>query len=198
MADLCYDNRQMSIIVDNLAREIATRIRAEREKRGWSLADLAERSGVSRAMISRIERGEASPTATLLGRLSAAFGLTLSTLLSGAEAQGERFRRRSDQVVWSDPETGYVRRSLVSTPELPLEMTEIVLPPGASVAFPREAYLFIRQAVWVMEGALEFDEGSTAHHLAAGDSLVLGEPQACRFRNAGKRACRYVVVVLRR
>jgi transcriptional regulator with XRE-family HTH domain len=184
--------------MDETARRIAERIRAERETRDWSLADLAERSGVSRAMISKIERGEASPTVALLGRLSGAFGLTLSTLLSRAEEQGERLRRRSDQTVWSDPETGYVRRAVVSTPELPLEMTEIVLPPDASVAFPREAYLFIRQAIWVMEGALEFTEGAVTHHLSGGDSFVLGRPEACRFHNAGKRPCRYLVVVLRR
>jgi transcriptional regulator with XRE-family HTH domain len=188
----------MSIIVDEMALRIAARIRAERETRSWSLAELAERSRVSRAMISKIERGESSPTAALLGRLSGAFGLTLTMLLSRAEAQGNRLSPRKDQVVWRDPESGYLRRSIVSAPELPLEVTEILLPPGASVAFPREAYVFIRQAVWVIEGALEFTEGVTTHRLASGDSLVLGQPAPCRFHNAGKRPCRYVVVVLRR
>jgi transcriptional regulator with XRE-family HTH domain len=186
------------MIMDETARRIAERIRAERETRDWSLADLAERSGVSKAMISKIERGEASPTATLLGRLSGAFGLTLSMLLLRAEKHGERLCRRNDQVVWRDPETGYLRRSIVSTLELPLEMTEIVLPPGAAVAFPREAYLFIRQAIWVVEGELEFTEGALTHHLSEGDSFVLGQPEACRFRNAGKHPCRYLVMVLRR
>ena len=188
----------MSIIVDDTTLRIAGRIRAERETRGWSLADLAGRSGVSRAMISKIERGEASPTAALLGRLSGAFGLTLTTLLSRAEDDRERLCRRGEQALWRDPETGYLRRAVVSRPGLPLELTEIVLPPGAVVAFPREAYLFIRQAIWVLEGALEFSEGARLHHLEAGDSLVLGEPQACRFRNAGGRPCRYLVAVLRR
>ena len=189
---------ESSIIVDDTTRRIAARIRAERETRGWSLADFAERSGVSRAMISKIERGESSPTAALLGRLSGALGLTLTTLLSRAENDNERLSRRSEQSLWRDPETGYLRRSVVTRPELPLELTEIVLPPGAIVAFPREAYLFIRQAIWVLEGALEFTEGETIHHLEEGDSLVLGEPQACRFRNAGERLCRYLVAVLRR
>lgn len=188
----------MSTIMDETTRRIAERIRAEREARDWSLADLAERSGVSRAMISKIERGEASPTATLLGRLSGAFGLTLSTLLSRAEEHGRRLCRRGDQVVWRDPETGYLRRSIVSILELPLEMTEVILPPDATVAFPRDAYLFIRQAIWVLDGALEFTEGALTHHLAGGDSLVLGQPEACRFRNPGKRPCHYLVVVLRR
>ena len=186
------------IALDDTTRRLAGRLRAEREARDWSLADLAERSGVSRAMISRIERGEASPTAALLGRLSGAFGLTLSTLLARAEERGARLRRRGDQAVRTDPETAYVRRSVVSAPEAPFEMIEVVLPPGAAVAYPREAYLFIRQAIWVIEGGLEFSEGPAVHYLVAGDSLVLGEPLACQFRNGGGGPCRYLVVVLRR
>src|SRR3954469_11644675 len=115
----------MSTIVNNDAdptEPLAARIALEREARGWSLADLAERSGVSKAMISRIERGEASPTAALLGRLSGAFGLTLSTLLARAEDRGERLLRAKDQPVWRDPETGYIRRRVSPFSGAPLEL----------------------------------------------------------------------------
>src|SRR5256885_9987703 len=90
----------MSTIVNDPTESLATRIALEREARGWSLGDLAARSGVSKAMISKIERGEASPTATLLGRLSGAFGLTLSTLLARAEDAGGRLMRASRQPSW--------------------------------------------------------------------------------------------------
>src|SRR5690242_11300449 len=98
----------VSNIVDDPTPRIAARIREEREARNWSLADLAERSGVSRAMISKIERSEASPTAALLGRLSGAFGLTLSSLLARAELRAGQVLRAADQPQWRDPETGYV------------------------------------------------------------------------------------------
>ena len=74
-----------SIVSNELDGRIAARLLAERTSRGWNLEQLAERSGVSRAMISKVERGESSPTAAVLGRLSAAFGLTLSQLLARAE-----------------------------------------------------------------------------------------------------------------
>src|SRR5689334_13346294 len=99
----------MSTIVttadDPLDTLLAARLRREREARDWSIARLAETSGVSRAMISKIERGEASPTAALLGRLSGAFGLSLSTLLARAEADGSggRIARVAEQSVWTDP-----------------------------------------------------------------------------------------------
>ena len=79
--------------------------------RGWSLTDLAQRSGVSRAMINKVERGEASPTASLLGRLSGAFGLTLSALLARTETTyAGRIVREKDQLLWTDPASGYIVR----------------------------------------------------------------------------------------
>ncbi|MEU2778907.1 helix-turn-helix transcriptional regulator, partial [Streptomyces sp. NPDC007162] len=71
--------------VDALVARIAARVRTERERRRWTLAQLADASGVSAAMISRIERGESSPTAVVLGKLSAAFRLSVASLLALAE-----------------------------------------------------------------------------------------------------------------
>ena len=76
----------MSTLIDEITLKIAARVRGERTARRWSLDDLAERASVSKAMISKIERAEASPTAALLGRLSGAYGITLSNLLAEAEA----------------------------------------------------------------------------------------------------------------
>ena len=67
---------------------IARRLRDERARRGWTLDDLARRAGVSKAMLSKLERCEASPTAALLGRISGALGMTLSTLLAADDAPG--------------------------------------------------------------------------------------------------------------
>ena len=86
----------METIVDDLSARLAQRLRLERDSRGWSLADLAERSGVSKATISKIERAEVSPTAVVLVRLASAFDLTLAGLMLRAEGQGERLSRAAD------------------------------------------------------------------------------------------------------
>ncbi len=174
---------------------IAARIRAEREARGWSLADVAGRSGVSRAMISKVERGESSPTAALLGRLCGAFGLTMSTLLSRAEGDAGRISRAATQQIWQDPDTGYLRRSLSPRSGGPLDLVQIDLPAGASVSYPASNYNFTRHQIWVQEGQLTFVEGEETHYLGPGDCLELGAPCDCTFANRGKLACRYVVVV---
>jgi len=70
---------------DELEAAIGARIRKLRLEKGLTLDDLATSSGVSRAMISRIERAEASPTASLLARVCAALGLSLSTFFAGQD-----------------------------------------------------------------------------------------------------------------
>jgi transcriptional regulator with XRE-family HTH domain len=190
----------MSTIVDDLDARLGARLKIERERRGWSLTDFAARSGVSRAMINKVERGEASPTAALLGRLSGAFGLTLSALLARTEMSGVgRLVRADDQLRWTDPATGYVRRQVAPAPgsDLPLDLVQVELPAGAAVSFPAAAYAFVRQLVWVLGGTLTFIEGDATHTLTAGDCLELGPPSDCTFRNDRRSPCRYAVVILR-
>ena len=100
-------------------------------------------------MISKIERGEASPSAATLVRLSAAFELTLATLLARAEGAAGRLVRAAEQPRWRDPASRYVRRQVFARAESPLELVEVKLPAGARVVMPAESYTFIRQLVWV-------------------------------------------------
>jgi quercetin dioxygenase-like cupin family protein len=165
-------------------------------------------------MISKIERGESSPTAVVLGKLSAALELSVSELLApeatadpdgagrgpgpdgGQAPRGGVVRQAGEIPEWHDPDTGYVRRQ-VSTPRFPAAVTEVILPPGARVPYPAGAYAFIAQLVWVLEGRLTLTDGPAVHDLAAGDTFELGEPRAREFRNDGPDGCRYVVVVTR-
>jgi transcriptional regulator with XRE-family HTH domain len=178
-------------------QSLAARLALEREARGWSLADLAERSGVSKAMISKIERGEASPTATLLGRLSGAFGLTMSTLLARAERGGGRLSRAVDQPRWQDPATGYIRQQVSPQSDLPLDLVRVELPAGASATFPASSYTFNHHWIWVLKGKLNFREGDTVHPMEPGDCLLLGSPTECTYETRGREPCTYLVVVMR-
>jgi transcriptional regulator with XRE-family HTH domain len=186
----------MSILLDDPGPRIAARLRLERDSRGWSLADLAERSGVSRAMISKIEREEVSPTAVILVRLAGAFDLTLAGLLLRAEGQG-RLTRAAEQPVWRDPNSGYLRKQVFSRPDHPVEIVEVELPPGQRVVLPASSYAHIRQTVWVRTGQLVMVEAGERHVLAAGDCLGFGPPSEVTFANEAAAPCNYVVVLAR-
>jgi transcriptional regulator with XRE-family HTH domain len=187
----------MVTIVDDTGTRIARRVRLERDARGWSLADLAERSGVAKATISKIEREEMSPSAVTLVRLAGAFDLTLAGLLLRAEGQGDRLMRSEDQPVWRDPETGYMRKQVFSRPDHPVEIAAIELPPGERVDFPASSYAHIRQVVWVQSGRLVVCEGNERHELRAGDSLGFGPPCPVTISNEGVEPCTYLVVLAR-
>jgi len=188
----------MSTIIDNLTDGIATRVRTEREARKWSLADLAKHSDVSKAMISKIERGESSPTTVVLGRLCGAFGLTLSTFLTRAEGQSGRLIRASEQPSWLDPETGCVRTLISPNAGGSIEIVSVDLPAGGKVSFPASIYAVFHQIVLVIDGQLTLTEGESEYLMNAGDCLELGPPSQCIFENKTKTPCRYLVAASRR
>lgn len=184
--------------VPEVERRVAARLKALRADRGLTLDELAKRSGVSRSMISLIERAESSPTASVLDRLSAALGVTLASMFAeGTRVDAEPVVRRREQVAWSDPETGYVRRN-VSPPGFPspIELVEVLLPAGARVAYDsgfRDPP--VDQQVWVIEGSIEVRVGEQLHHLEAGDCLAMRIDRPIGFRNRGVSAARHLVAL---
>jgi len=87
----------------SLSHLVGARVAAGRAALSLSLDQLATRTGVSRAMISRIERGEVHASAVVLDKLCAGLGITLSNLFA-REAQSPLLRR-AEQPVWRDPQS---------------------------------------------------------------------------------------------
>ncbi|MDI6103502.1 helix-turn-helix domain-containing protein [Actinoplanes sp. NEAU-A12] len=183
-------------MTDRLTADLAATVRAARTDLNLSVNALAESSGVSRAMIAKIERAEVQPTAALLGRLSAALGLTLSELFARTEGATPRLARHADQILWTDPRTGYRRRS-VSPAGSPVQLVEVELPAGAEVSYPAESYALADHQIWVLAGRLRFREGAVDHELEAGDCLTLGTPAPGTYQNVTDQPCRYLVVLNR-
>lgn len=184
--------------MDTIEHRLAERIRELRGQRGLTLEQLAQRSGVSRSMISLIERAEASPTAGVLDRLAASLGVTLAALFAAAAREdASPLARRDGQRAWRDPETGYVRRNL-SPPGFPspIELVEVRMPPGTRVGYDSGARASaVQQQVWLLEGALEVRLGDEVHRLAPGDCLAMRIDRPTAFRNPGRREARYVVAL---
>jgi transcriptional regulator with XRE-family HTH domain len=174
---------------------IAGRLLALRQDKSLSLAELAELSGVSKAMISKVERAESSPTAALLGRLAAGLGVPLAQLLTEDKGSPQRLRARAQQEVWRDPEAGYLRRQIVErSANGGVEMVEIELPRSAQVGYPRWSGKPYRQCLWMLEGALQVDYGDERFELAPGDCLDFGVDRPLVFKALGRTGCRYLLV----
>jgi transcriptional regulator with XRE-family HTH domain len=180
-----------------IERRIAQRLARLRAERGWSLDALAERTGISRPTLSRLERSELSPTAAMLGRLCTVYGWTLSRLMAEAETRPPNLVHAAGQPEWKDPESGYRRRAVSPpAPGLRGELVEVRIPPGASVSFDASPVAGLEHHLWMLEGSLSLEVEGSLYRLRAGDCLryVLAGPT--RFQSTGKREARYVVAMV--
>ena len=183
----------------SLNQRLGERLSELRAKRRLSLDALAKKSGVSRSMISLIERGESSPTAVLLDKLAAGLGTSLGALFD-APAETEKVApgpvaRRKEQPLWQDPESGYLRRN-VTPPGVPqpMQIVEVHFPPGRRVAFENARNVRMDQQVWVLEGVMDITLGKVRHRLREGDCLAMQVDSPILFHNPTRKPARYVVV----
>jgi transcriptional regulator with XRE-family HTH domain len=178
---------------------IARRLRALRDAQSLSLDALASRSGVSRSNISLIERGESSPTAAVLDKLASALGVALAALFEDKGSPDEApspLARVADQPVWTDPGSGYMRRSLSPAAPSPLQLVDVVFPAGQRVAYdsvPHNAD--IHQQVWMIEGAMEISAGEQHWRLEAGDTLAMRLDRHIVYHNPTRKQARYLVAL---
>ncbi len=188
----------MPSLDDDIDGRIGDRIRALRTGRGLTLAVLADRAAVSRAMLSRIERGESSPTAQLLGKVCAGLGVTLSDLFATTQLPPSPLRRRRDQATWQDPASGYIRRNVSpGGTGSPVDISEIELPPGARVAFDSLQLRTADQHIWVLDGTLDLTIGAERQRLEPGDCMHMRFDLPVVFANPMKRPARYAVIIAR-
>ena len=191
----------MEDVVSDLNQRIAERVRELRAAHGLSLDALASKSGVSRSMISLIERGESSPTAVVLEKLAGGLGVMLASLFEAPAAAGQvpsgPVARRDDQPQWRDPASGYVRRNVSpSGVSQPMQIVEVNFPPGARVAFETGGRdMRVHQQVWVLEGAIDIMLGAERHRLREGDCLAMQLDRPTMFHNPTRKPTRYAVVI---
>jgi transcriptional regulator with XRE-family HTH domain len=177
------------------------RVRGLRAERRLSLDALATRSGVSRSMISLVERGEASPTAIVLDRLATGLGVPLASLFETPDLSArsvDPVARQVDQPPWRDPASGYLRRNVSpAVSGSPIQIVDVLFPAGARVAYetgPREP--MVHQQVWVLQGVIEVSVGERTHHLSGGDCLAFVLDEPVMFHNPTDEPTRYAVVLV--
>lgn len=176
-------------------RHLADNVRRLRVERGLTMDALALRCGVSRAMISKIERGTAVPTATVLGKLGTGLEVGLSQLLGSQQARVPVLLPSSAQSTYCDPETGFVRRSL--SPlflDRRVDFAVNVMPPGKSALFPPH-HRGIEEYLFVSRGELVVVVDGERFLVGQGSSLYYPGHVVHEFRNETEQPVKFYIVV---
>jgi len=176
---------------------VGGRVRALREGMGFSLRDLAERSGVSAPMLSQVERGETSPTLVVAEKIAGGLELTLSQLLRLDEGEHVAVTRAGERRRF---ERGGHRFEEL-TPPLPGQRADVslhTLRAGASTGGPDDPPIHepgSRETAVVLTGVLALTVDGTRHELHAGDSVTFDADLPHHFENDGEEQARFLAVI---
>ncbi|MEP3046494.1 MAG: XRE family transcriptional regulator [Roseibium sp.] len=177
--------------------DLARRLSELRRAKNLSLDELADKSGISRATLSRIERGDTSPTAVALGQLAKAFNMSMAELFGFGPVSLDAKVAHNDQPVWTDPETRFERRSLSPAANgFRGSVIEGILPAGQIISYSVPPLPDLEHHLVLLEGALEVTIGNERYQLKPGDSLRfrLNAPNA--YQASGNTAARYILTVI--
>jgi transcriptional regulator with XRE-family HTH domain len=178
------------------AEVLAGEVRFHRKRLGLPLEALAERSGVSRSMISKIERAEAVPSTTVLSRLAEALGVTFSRLMAPAMEREVLHIPANRQPVLRDEASGFLRRCL--SPVLPgrgIDWVLNTLPPKATTGEFTAHRHGVSEYIYVLKGRLRAEVGDRTIVVAEGDSLYFEADAGHSFTNIGAGNCEYFLVI---
>jgi transcriptional regulator with XRE-family HTH domain len=189
-------NENSTIVAAVTSGRLGRRLRDLRRGRGLTLEELAGLSGVSRAMISKLERGEKNPTLVVAAKLAEGLGVTLSQLAGMEERREVVVVPRERRMVMRDPETGFERQLL--SPNLVgrgIEFIRIEIPEGStSGEFPPHRK-GVEEHIVVERGSLRTILEGEEYLLREGDALYFEADVPHRFDNAGERECSYYLVI---
>ncbi len=175
--------------------QLGMNIRERRGLLGLSLETLAERCGVSRAMLSDVEREKKSPTIHVLCRIAAGLACTVSEFLGEEVPRRVHVIRRDERPTLRE-ETGVTRQDLsTALMHHGLEAVWYVIPPGTSAGpFPKEALGSVEH-ITVIEGSMSLEYGDEATHLDAGDSVTYRISDTLHYHNRGTAVCRLLLLI---
>lgn len=185
---------------DDISGIFGARVRALREQAGMTLQDFSLRSGVSRAMLSKVERGEKSPTIGIAASISKALNTSLTYLTSGEdERSAVAIVRKKERHVFRDRKTGFERHVL--TPPIAGNSTELLyhfLPAGKSTGRLPPYPSGTEKHIVVVNGTLVVAMKGGDISLEGGDSVFFEADVEHAFVNRTALPCEYYLVVARR
>lgn len=185
---------------ESINENLGKRVKKLRADRGWSLEELATASGVSRSMLSEIEREKANPTLTVAYRIARAFGLTLQELIESAEASASKIQviRASDRAqVYRSDKQSEIRTLSPLNLEKETEFYQVTLKPKGELR-SQPHYEGTREFLTVEHGAIRIESGKDTADLANHDSATYRADVPHAIVNTGTdEAVVFLVVIYR-
>jgi transcriptional regulator with XRE-family HTH domain len=181
---------------DNLACLVGCNLRKLRTRRGHSLERLAKLSGVSRAMLSQIERGDSVPTIILLWKVARALEVPFAALMAGPRIHGTAILRAARSKVLVSQDGTFASRALFPFEgQRKVEFYELRLAPGGIENVEPHSPGTLENLV-VNRGTVEIGVEGKRHLLDAGDAILFGADVAHSYRNPGEvETLMYLVIV---
>ena len=180
---------------EEMRAALSRNVRQSRTARGWSLDELATRSGVSRAMIVQVEAAKTNASLGTMCQLADALGVPVPSLIEMSnESRVEIIRADETSVVWSDAKGSSARLLCGTSTRQKTELWSWKLGSGseyASKAHPRGT----REVMWVMTGTLTLTVGDKDFTIGAGDSIIFEADLAHRYRNTARTSCTFGMIV---
>jgi len=170
-----------------LHQHVCERVKAMRKQKGWTLEQLAAMSGVSRSMLSQIERGAANPTLGVAWRIAQAFRMTLGQLVDAPELASRIDVIRADDETYRFREDQQCRIRTLSPLHLEkdVEFYELILRPGGALESAAH-FGGTREFLTVEKGALRLTSGGESRELKKGDSAHYPADVPHRIENVGR------------
>jgi len=176
------------------ARRLGRRIHELRVGRGWTQDALAERASVSKAMISKVERGETNPTLVIAAKIAGALGLTMSQLIGADERRRALRLPKEQRVTFRDAATGIERRQFPAFGSSAVDIVQVIMPAGSSSGDLAAHLTLVEYYLLVEQGIVRVMMGAETYDLEEGDAFYFVADVPHRFDNIGAGEARYIGV----
>ena len=172
---------------DAITRHLGSRVRQLRTDRAWSLEQLASASGVSRSMLSQIEREQANPTLAVTMRIARAFAMELGELLQMPAASSKvAVIRAADRAYhYRSDRDCRIRTLSPLNLEKDVEFYEVQLQAGGALRSSPH-FAGTREFLTVQKGRVRVESGGDAEGLGPGDSAHYRADVPHAIVNTGK------------
>ena len=182
--------------VPDVTAAVARTLQALRADRGWSLDQLAARSGVSKGVLVALEQGRSNPNLATLARIGDAFGVPVTLLVDvGGEPAVRISSPDESRVLWRGPSGGAGTILGATDPPWAVELWRWEVMPGET--FGGEAHApAIREMIWVESGTVTLTVAGERHSVSRGQCARFPASRPHHYDNESDEPARLIMIVL--